>query len=169
MAARPVRTRSDLRAIGAAEVELTAVVDRRPSNPTNGGFTDALDDFRARTRRHLSRHERHGALAPKRSPGGRQDQPRHRRVKFALEDLELIDRPVGHDRTPVSSAVLAIAGIGAGRSLRRVVLARVNEAACWAQAEGAISPDRAEQIARHVKLALRPRDRPLAAQEPQLP
>ena len=58
------------------------------------------------------------------------------------------------DRTAVSTALLAVAGIGAGEASRQAVLSRIAEAAYWAQSEGAISPSRAEQIARHVKRAL---------------
>jgi hypothetical protein len=68
--------------------------------------------------------------------------------------LALIDQFVRGDRTAVSSALLAVPGIGAGEVARRTVLASVSEATCWAQAEGAISSDRAAQIARHVKRAL---------------
>ncbi len=75
-------------------------------------------------------------------------------VKLAPDDLALIDRLVRHDRTAVSSALLAIAGIGAGQPVRSAVLARVGKAACRAQADGAISSSRAEQIARHVSRAL---------------
>ena len=75
-------------------------------------------------------------------------------VKLEQDELELIERLVRQDRTAVSSAVLAIAGIGAGGLVRRAVLERVGEAACWAQAEGAISAERSEQIARHVRRAL---------------
>jgi hypothetical protein len=75
-------------------------------------------------------------------------------VKLAPDAIVLIDRLVRYDRTPVSSALLAIAGIGAGEVVRRSVLASVTEATCWAQADGAIGSDRAEQIARHVKRAL---------------
>ena len=64
------------------------------------------------------------------------------------------NRLVRHDRTPVSSAVLAIAGVGACNLARRTVLASVTEATCCAQAEGVISVNRAAQIARHVKRAL---------------
>jgi hypothetical protein len=70
---------------------------------------------------------------------------------------------VRHDRTAVSSALLAIAGIGASRAVRSAMLACVSEAACWAQAEGAISSDRAEQIARHVNRALGRRGQALPA------
>jgi len=38
--------------------------------------------------------------------------------------------------------------------VRRAVLAYVSEATCWAQAEGAITAARSEQIARHVKRAM---------------
>jgi len=54
----------------------------------------------------------------------------------------------------VSSALLQVAGIGAGEVARRAVLEHVSEAACWAQAEGAISAARGQQIARHVRRAL---------------
>ena len=75
-------------------------------------------------------------------------------VRLAGDDLELIDRLVRRDRTAVSTALVVIAGIGAGEASRRAVLSRIAEAACWAQAEGAISSRRAEQIARHVRRAL---------------
>ena len=118
----------------------------------------------AHTRRHLSRHERQRraraeaflrrttttpiALSP---------------VSLATEDLELIDRLVRRDRTAVSTALLAIAGIGASEASRRAVLSRISEAACWAQADGAISSRRAEQIARHVRRALGPGGHRVAA------
>ncbi len=54
----------------------------------------------------------------------------------------------------MSSALLQVAGIGAGEVARRAVLEHVSEAACWAQAEGAISAARGQQIARHVRRAL---------------
>jgi hypothetical protein len=75
-------------------------------------------------------------------------------VKLASKELELIDQLVRRDRTAVSTALLVIAGIGAGEASRQAVLSRIAEAACWAQAEGAISSRRAEWIARHVKRAL---------------
>ena len=97
----------------------------------------------ARTRRYLSRHERQrrarAEAFSRRTPTVLSQAPP---VKLEPEELELIDRLVRHDRTAVSSALLAIAGIGAGRALRLAVLARVSEAACWAQAEGAISAER---------------------------
>src|SRR5882757_5855912 len=107
----------------------------------------------ARTRRYLSRHERQRraraeAFSRRTLEGAAVLPP----VKLATDDLALIDRLVRQDRTAVSSALLAIAGIGAGPLVRRAVLAGVSEAACWAQAEGAISPTRAAQIARHVRI-----------------
>jgi hypothetical protein len=75
--------------------------------------------------------------------------------KLRPDELELIDRLVRRDRTAVSSALLQVAGIGAGEGVRRAVLERVDEAACWAQAEGAISARRSEQIARHVQRSLK--------------
>jgi hypothetical protein len=118
----------------------------------------------ARTRRHLSRHERQhlarAAAFSRRSPAVLTMAPP---VKLEPTDLELIDRLVRHDRTAVSSALLAVAGMGAGYAPRRAVLARVSQAACWAQAEGAISPARGHQIARHVERALRRSDVRVAA------
>jgi hypothetical protein len=84
-------------------------------------------------------------------------------VKLAADDLALIDRLVRHDRTAVSSALLAIAGIGAGGAVRRAVLASVSEATCWAQAEGAITAERGGPIARHVNRALARREARVAA------
>ena len=63
----------------------------------------------------------------------------------------------------MSSAVLAIAGIGAGSQVRRAVLERVAEASYSAQAEGAITAERGGQIARHVKRAVHAIDAGLAA------
>ena len=59
----------------------------------------------------------------------------------------------------MSSALLAIAGIGADETISGAVLAQVSEAARWAQSEGAISAERREQIARHVTRAQDARDR----------
>jgi hypothetical protein len=118
----------------------------------------------ARTPRHLSRHERQRrARAEAFSRRTSTALSQSSLVKLEPEDLQLIDRLVRHDRTAVSSALLAIAGIGAGRAVRSTVLARVSEATCWAQAEGAISPSRAAQIIRHVKRATVRRDQALAA------
>jgi hypothetical protein len=76
-------------------------------------------------------------------------------VKLAAEDVELIDRLVGRDRTVVSTALLIIAGIGGGEYVRRAVLSALDDATSWAVAEDAISPRRAEQIGRHIQEALR--------------
>lgn len=107
------------------------------------------------TRCHLSKHERQrrarGEAFSRRS---RTELLVPSPVKLAPEDVELINRLVRSDRTAVSTALLAIAGIGAGEPRRKAVLDRVAEAASWAQAEGAISAPRAEQIARHVRRAL---------------
>ena len=117
-----------------------------------------------RTRRYLSRRERQRlaraeAFSQRTPSGPAPPSP----VKRGADDLALIDRLVRHDRTAVSSALLAIAGLGAGAAVRRAVLARISEATRWAQADGAISPDRAAQIARHVKRARGGRARVLAA------
>ena len=57
-------------------------------------------------------------------------------VKLTTEELELIDQLVRRDRTAVSTALLAVAGIGAGEASRQAALSRIVEAASWAQAEG---------------------------------
>ena len=110
----------------------------------------------ARRRGHLSRlSERQGlvraAALSRRTPAM---APGAVTVKLEQGELELIDRLVRGDRTAVSSALLAIAGIGAGEASRRAVLTQVGEAARGAQAEGAITAERGEQIARHVTRAL---------------
>jgi len=113
----------------------------------------------ANPRCHLSRHERQRqarAAAFSRRTSTTPITPLA--VRLTTEELEVIDRLVRRDRTAVSTALLAIAGIGASESSRRAVLARLAEAAGWAQADGAISSRRAEQIARHVKRALRHAD-----------
>jgi hypothetical protein len=74
-------------------------------------------------------------------------------VMLDREELELIDHLVRHDRTVVSTALLVIAGIGAGEASRRAVLAAVGERLARGAAEGAISSRRADQIARHVTRA----------------
>ena len=108
----------------------------------------------ARMRGHLSRHERQrlarAEAFSRRTPAG---VAARSSVKLGRDELELIERLVRRDRTPVSSALMAIAGIGAGEAIRVAVLARVSEAARWAQAEGAISAERGGQIARHVTRA----------------
>ena len=117
----------------------------------------------ARRSAHLSRHDRQrrarAEAFSRRTPAVAPAVPP---VKLDPNELELIERLVRRDRTVVSTAVLAIAGIGAGESARRAVLHRVSEAACWAQANGAISPSRAAQIARHVRRALGRSDQALA-------
>jgi len=67
------------------------------------------------------------------------------------------------DRTPVSTALLVIAGIRAGEHIRRAVLSRMGEATWSAHAESAINQSRAEQIARHIGRAIAEADRRLAA------
>lgn len=72
---------------------------------------------------HLSRHERQElARAEAFSRRTARITPVASPVKLAEQELELIDRLVREDRTPVSSALLAIAGIGAGQVRRRVAL-----------------------------------------------
>jgi hypothetical protein len=108
----------------------------------------------AHGRGHLSRHERQRraraeAFSRRTTEGVAAEVP----VKLEQDQLELIERLVRRDRTAVSSALLAIAGIGAGQAIRGAVLAQVSEAAGWAQAQGAISAERGGQIARHVSRA----------------
>ncbi len=89
----------------------------------------------AHRRGHLSRHERQRrARADAFSRGTPAKMPGGVPVKLEEHELQLIERLVREDRTAVSSAAMAIAGIGAGSALRRVVLAHVSEAACWARA-----------------------------------
>jgi hypothetical protein len=117
----------------------------------------------ARMRAYLSRHERQqqarAAAFSRRTPKLPTGMP----VTLDPDDLELIERLVRQDRTAVSSALLAVAGIGQGDVMRRAVVASVSEAAGWAQTEGAISPSRAAQIARHAKRALGQHDQAIAA------
>lgn len=118
----------------------------------------------ARRSAHLSRHERQRlARAEAFSRSTPASVPATAPVMLEARDLELIERLVRHDRAAVSSALLAIAGIGASGARRRAVLAGVSEAAGWAQAAGAITPARSHQIARHVKRALERTDIRLAA------
>jgi hypothetical protein len=115
-------------------------------------------------RGHLSRHERQGlARAAAFSRRTAAMVPDEVPVKLRRDELELLDRLVRADRTAVSSAVLAIAGIGSARPVRRAVLELVGEAACRAETEGEISAERGEQIARHVRRALDHTDVGIAA------
>jgi hypothetical protein len=75
-------------------------------------------------------------------------------VAFGAAEVALIERLVRHDRTAVSTALLAVAGIGAGEVKRRAVLGQVGETARRAQTGGEISSERGAQIARHVSRAL---------------
>jgi hypothetical protein len=109
----------------------------------------------ARTRAHLSRRERQRLArtwAFSRRTGA--SPPASPVITFEPTELELIEQLVHHGRTAVSSALLAVAGIGAGELRRRAVLAEVDRTAGTAQSRGAISPRRAAQIARHVQAAL---------------
>lgn len=109
----------------------------------------------AHKRRHLSRHERQRqARAEAFSRRTRTTPLLLLPVKLETEELALIDQLVRRDRTVVSTGLLVIAGIESGEARRRAVLSWIAEAACRAQAEGAISSRRAEQIARHVRRAL---------------
>src|SRR5947209_13089419 len=118
----------------------------------------------ARRRGHLSRHERQRlartkAFSRRTAVGQRADAP----VKLREDELALIDRLVPDDRTVVSCALLAIAGIGAGEAIRGAVLARVSETARRAQVHGAISAERGGQIVRHVNRALERAENQIAA------
>jgi hypothetical protein len=110
----------------------------------------------ARGRGHLSRRERlQLARAEAFSRRTGTDPLRPPPVKFTEQELKVIDRLVRRDRTAVSSALLAVAGIGSGEPMRRAVLASVSEAAYRARAEDAIGERRSAQIVRHVKRAQR--------------
>jgi len=115
-------------------------------------------------RGHLSRHERQrrarAEAFSRRTPAGVCGEIP---VKLGKDELELIERLVRRDRTAVSSALLAIAGIGAGAAVRGAVLAQVGAAARCAQTEGAITAQRGEQITRHLTRALEQTDLGLAA------
>jgi len=108
----------------------------------------------ARRRGHLSRHERQclarSEAFSRRTPAGMCGEVP---VKLGHDELDLIERLVRRDRTPVSSALLTIARIGAGEAIRDAVLAQVSEAVRRAQHEGVISVERGGQIARHVSRA----------------
>ena len=109
----------------------------------------------AHTGRHFSRHERQRQARAeafwRRTPA---ESAAPAAVELQSNDLALIDRLVRQDRTAVSSALLAIPGIGGGERVRKAVLASVAETTRSAQAEGAISATRSAQIARHVKRGL---------------
>jgi hypothetical protein len=110
----------------------------------------------ARGRGHLSRRERlelARAEAFSRRTGS--NWTKAAPVSFSGGQLELVDRLVRRDRTAVSSALLAVAGIGSSELVREAVLACVGEAAERAQAHNAISSRRAAQIARQIQHAQR--------------
>ena len=106
-------------------------------------------------RGHFSRHERQrrarAEAFSRRTPAGMSAEVP---VTFEDDELELIERLVRRDRTAVSSALLAIAGIGAGAAVRGAVVAQVGAAVRCAQTEGAITAHRGEQIVRHLTRAL---------------
>ena len=115
---------------------------------------------RARARAHLSRRERQRlARADAFSRRTASSPPAAPVITFERGELELIERLVQSGRTAVSSAVLAVAGIGTGEARRRAVLAQVGRVACAAQAHGAISRRRGAQIARHVETRLASEER----------
>jgi hypothetical protein len=84
-------------------------------------------------------------------------------IRFGSAEVAVIEQLVRHDRTAVSTAMLAVAGIGAGELRRRAVLAEVGRVTDTAQSEGAISCERGAQIARHVRRALEELTEPIAA------
>ena len=123
-----------------------------------------LTTHAAPRRGHLSRHERQRraraeAFSRRTTVGVLAEVS----VKLGKDELELIERLVRRDRTAVSSALLAIAGIGAGEVVRGAVLAQVGAAVLRAQTEGAITAQRGEQITRHLTRALEQTDLGLAA------
>jgi hypothetical protein len=117
-----------------------------------------------RRQAHLSRRERQ-RLARARAFSRRTaaTPPVSAAVALAPSEVALIEQLVRHDRTAVSTALLVVAGIGAGELRRRAVLARVGEIADKARADGAISGERGAQIVRHVGRALEERDEPIGA------
>ena len=118
----------------------------------------------ARRHAHLSRRERQRvACVDAFSRRTAANLPAAPAIASGRAEIELIDLLVRRDRTAVSSAVLAVAGIGAGEVTRRAVLARVGEAAGSAKAQGAISAERGAEIARHVRRALEERETRVAA------
>jgi hypothetical protein len=150
-------SRSGAGLAGAAGARGRALGAGRGAAKDQPGTRDASVGLSERAwRQHLARAQafsrRTARIAPTPTP-----------QKLDRYQLELIDHLVRSDRTAVSSALLQIAGIDAGEIARRAVLERVSEAACWAQADGAISQSRAAQIARHVKRALQRTDVRLAA------
>src|SRR6185437_3921867 len=112
---------------------------------------------------HLSRNERQRLARTNAFSRRTTTTPPAFPVKLATEDADLIDRLIRRDRTAVSTALLAVAGIGAAEVRRQAVLSRIAEAASRAQAEGAIGPRRAEQIGRHIRRALGPARQSAAA------
>jgi hypothetical protein len=118
----------------------------------------------ARRHAHLSRRERQRLVRidafSRRTPATLPAAPV---IAFGRAEIEFIDLLVRQDRTAVSSAVLAVAGIGTGEVRRRAVLAQVGEAASSAQVHGAISRERGAQLARHVRRALEGPETPVAA------
>ena len=93
-------------------------------------------------------------------------------VKLDREDLDLIEHLVRHERTVVSTALLVIAGIGAGSLRRREVLARVGQAACSARAEGVdqLEESRTNRPTRHARArACRPDARRVSGCELEAP
>ena len=123
-------------------------------------MTTAIDT--RRTRPHLSRHERM-ALARTEAFSRRTAVRPSPEPTVALDgdELELIEELVRNGRTAVSSALLLVAGIGAGELKRAAVLAEVRRA--LAQADTKISPERRAQIGRHVERALQDRNDRIAA------
>ena len=116
----------------------------------------------ARRHAHLSRRERQRvACVDAFSRRTAANLPAAPAIASGRAEIELID--LLDDRTAVSSAVLAVAGMGAGEVTRRAVLAHVGGAAGSAKAQGGISAERGAEIARHVRLALEERETRAAA------
>jgi hypothetical protein len=112
-------------------------------------FSDAdIDTCRAH-RAHLSRREPRRLECvdafSRRTPAG----PPEVAAALHARGVALIERLVGEDRTPVSSTLLLVAGIGAAQARRQAVLAAVEVANRQARVHGAIGARRYAQIARH--------------------
>lgn len=106
-----------------------------------------------RTNAHLSGRERRrlecAEAFSRRTPARRSEVA----VVLSAREVALIERLVGEDRTPVSSALLLVAGIGAAPARRQAVLAAVEVANRQARVRWAIGARRCAQIARHLQRA----------------
>ena len=128
------------------------------------GSDQARDRAIQRRFRHMSRNERQRAAQTTAfSRRAQHVEIREPRVTLSIDEQLLAEELLLHDRTPVSTALLAIGGVGAGDARKRVVLRQLEETAAYLEAQGALSTSRAQQIARHITKA----SSTLAAPRPQ--